>query len=63
MKINEALREAANTQDATRFTRLLNQMERKGMNFMLIPFICSVNCVGIKAHRFAWDCLEDWQDA
>jgi hypothetical protein len=61
MTITAALQESAKTQNAHRFTRLLNKMERKGMDVMCIPLICDVNRVGIKAHQWAWDQLEDWQ--
>ena len=63
MKIIEALQESAKDQDAIRFERLINLMDRKGMDVMVIPFLCDVNRVGIKAHRWAWDQLEDWQNA
>ena len=63
MKIIEALQESAKDQDAIRFERLINLMDRKGMDVMVIPFLCDVNRVGIKTHRWAWDQLEDWQNA
>ena len=63
MKITDALKEASKTQDKARMVRLFNQMERKGMDFTATPLICAVNLVGLKAHRFAWDCLEDWQNS
>jgi hypothetical protein len=63
MKISQALKEAAKTQDAPRMQRLINQMNRSGKDVMAIPFLCAVNLVGLKAHRWAWDQLENWQDA
>jgi len=63
MKISQALKEAAKTQDAPRMQRLINQVNRSGKDVMAIPFLCAVNLVGLKAHRWAWDQLENWQDA
>ena len=63
MKIIEALKEASKTQDKARMIRLFNQMERNGMDFTVTPLICAVNLVGLNAHRFAWDFLEDWQNS
>ena len=63
MTIIKALQESAKTQDAARFERLLNQMDNKGLDVMGIPLICDVRAVGIKSHRWAWDRLEDWQNA
>jgi len=63
MKLDKALQDASKTRDKSRMNRLFNQMERQGLDYMATPFICAVNLVGHKAHRFAWDCLEDWQDS
>jgi hypothetical protein len=63
MTITQALQESAKTRNAERFTRLLNQLDRKGRDVMGVPLICDVNSVGYQAHRWAWDQLEDWQNA
>ena len=63
MKVLQAIQESAKTQDAIRMQRLINQMNKNGADVMAIPFICAVNLVGLKAHRWAWDQLEEWQNA
>ena len=61
--ITQALQESARMRDTARFNKLLDQIANKGRDVMGVPMVCDVNRVGYEAHRWAWDQLEDWQNA
>lgn len=64
MKIQDALKESARNEDASRFARLLEKLDAKGVPVIDLPLmVLDINAVGPKAHRWAWDQIEDWQNA
>lgn len=64
MNIQNALIESANTQDSTRFRRLIDKLDGKGVPVTDLPImVLNVNAVGLKAHEWAWDQIEDWQNS
>jgi hypothetical protein len=64
MKIKDAIIGAAKTQDAPRFRKLIEKLDSKGVPVIDLPIMMlDINAVGVKAHRWAWDQIEDWQNA
>ena len=63
MKTIDALKEAAKNQDTPRFERIIAKLESKGMPLLDLPLmVLNVNTVGIVAHKWAWDRIEDYND-
>jgi len=50
---------AANNRDASALIKILDKMKHP----TALPLICDVNRCGLEGHAFAWDTLEEWQNA
>ena len=58
MTIQEKAVELCKNQDAIGIFKFLDTIESPEQ----LPLMVDINSAGIKAHKWAWDALEDWQN-
>ena len=64
MKLLPALIESAKKQEAERFRKIIEKLHVNGVPVIDLPLmVLNVNQVGVKAHKWAWNQIENWQTA